>query len=214
MPIWSSYAAVILIVLTTVVIYSIDSISSNGEAHWIHVSGLLNGGCSSTTGEFVAAGIGNFGYGIAFALISESFRRVYWEDGDLIKYLIGLLSILFFYLVLGFATGRSLGLDIVHHVSSGLGILALFVYAILSLNPYAYLQIFATVAMFFSGIALIVTYSTGIINTMGWNGFVGSQLAFGISFMIFLVVWANEAQCQRRRNQKQKQRKRLYRRRP
>lgn len=191
--IWTAYAAVAIIFITTSIIYPLDAFSAHGEARWIHISGLLNGGCSDSIGEAVAAGIGNFGYGIAIALIGESFRRVYWTDDQRGKYWLGLVAALSIYLILGFPTGRSLGTDIVHHVSTGIGSGAFFLYALWSLDrrmvPIAFVQNLATLGMLLAGIALLVTYLTGEIDKMGWNGFVASQLAYGITFLIFLLSW-------------------------
>lgn len=193
MPVWTAFAAIALIVVTTAIIYPLDAYSAHGEQRWVHVSGLLNGGCSDSTGEFVAAGIGNFGYGIAIALIGESFRRVYWADDRRGKYWIGLAASLAFYLVLGFPSGRGLGTDIVHHVATGIGVATVFLYAALSLDrlkhPIAVVQNLATFGMLFAIVALLVTYLTNEIDRMGWNGFVASQLAFGSTLLVFLLSW-------------------------
>lgn len=193
MPIWTAYAAVALVVATTAIIYPLDAASANGELRWVHVSGLLNGGCGDAVGELVAAGVGNFGYGIAIALVGESFRRAHWADGRRGKRWIGLSAALAFYLVLGFPTGRSLGTDAVHHASSGVGVAATVLYAALSLDrrrhPIAAAQNLATFGMFAAGVALFATYLAGEIDKMGWNGFVAAQLAFCLAFLAFLMSW-------------------------
>lgn len=193
MVLWTAYLSALLIITTTAIIYPIDILAANGSANWVHVSGLLNGGCSDTIGEFVAAGIGNFGYGIAIAYLAESFRRVFWRDDKRAKYYTGLGSALAFYLVLGFPTGHSTGTDVVHHVSTGVAVALLFVYAVWSFNRrrhlIAALQNLATIAMLLSAIALGITYLVGEIDRVGWNGFVAAQLAYGISFLVFLFSW-------------------------
>lgn len=193
MALWTAYLSALLIIITTAVIYPIAILTADGEETWVHVSGLLNGGCSDSVGVLVAAGIGNFGYGIAIAYLAESFRRVFWRDDNRAKYYAGLGSALAFYLILGFPTGHSVGTDVVHHVSTGIAVAMLFVYAVWSLDrrrkPIALLQNLSTLAMLLSAIALLVTYLVGEIDRVGWNGFVAAQLAYAISFLVFLMSW-------------------------
>lgn len=193
MILWQAYMAAAIIGLTTAVIYPIDVLTANGEPRWVHLSGLLNGGCSDSVGEAVAAGIGNFGYGFAIWYFVESMRRVFWVDGERVKYLVGLAGAASLYLVLGFPTGRGFGTDVVHHSAMGLAIVLITGYAIASLDarnrPAAIVQNLSALAMIASGFSLLATYLAGELDKKGWNGFVASQLAYGISFLLFLVAW-------------------------
>ena len=193
MPLWPAWGAAALIALTTAIIYPIDAWAASGERRWIHLSGLLNGGCSDDVGVLLAAGVGNFGYGIAFALASEAFRRVYWRDGERLKYWIGVGGVVSFYLVLGFPTERSRATDIVHYVFTGLATALIVGYAAWSVEtrhlPLGMVQNLATVGMAAAGAASLATALDGSIDRMGWNGFVVSELAFGASLVTFLIAW-------------------------
>ena len=190
---WTAYVSAFLIILTTALIYPIDAYTANGLPRWINLSSLLNGACSESPGELLVARIGGVGYVLAFNFMYEAFRRLYWADDQKVKYWIGTTAILALYLVLEFPSGKSLGTDIVHYTATAIAMVLLLVYAIMNFEtrklPFTMSQDLATVGMFAATIALIISYFLGEADKFGWNGFVASQLAYGISFVIFLVSW-------------------------
>jgi hypothetical protein len=193
MVLWPAYAAAALIVATTATIYAIDVVAMDGAPQWLYLSGLLNRACSDSTAQAAASGIGAFGYSLAITALNEAERRAFWVDGDLLKLVIGLLASLMLYAVLGFPTGRSAGTDAVHHVSLIIGLVLLSTYTVMSVDPgtrpLGVVQNLAALAMIGSGIALLISFVMGELDEMGWNAFVSSEFAYGISFVAFLLSW-------------------------
>lgn len=157
-----------------------------GDSPWRHVSGILNQGCSESDVAAFSASVSIVGYSffvkLFFLALHSTARKskiAYWS---------GIASCMFLWIVIGFPTGRSRAIDLVHYVFDGLTIFSLTFSSIARSATFPVL-IVPTFGMIVSGIGLFTTALVGSIDVHGWNAFVWFELFFFAFFFAYLVSW-------------------------
>ena len=191
---WYAHAAALLLTITTGLLYLIDGLLTDPwSTRWIHVSALIGAQCSDDPIRAFVAGLGNFGYGLSYVLLSIAFRQVYWRDRFVVKYIIGVIGLIALYLILGFPSGKSIATDIIHYSATGIALFMLTFYAILSTDrkkdPLSLIRDAAIILMIVSVIGMFTAAVADEWDRRGWNTFVAFQIAYLANFVVFLLTW-------------------------